>query len=88
MSLQEFAFDEWDQLCDKLTALATDCNKHRAKTDKRKQRSVFRDVLKAVEVSARCQMMAHSFASQVLDYIFRYSFRAKYKLKGNSFFFS
>uniref|UniRef100_A0A3P8TEG1 Interferon-related developmental regulator 1 n=1 Tax=Amphiprion percula TaxID=161767 RepID=A0A3P8TEG1_AMPPE len=42
-------FDDWDDLCDKLNALATDCNKHRAKTDKRKQRSVFRDVLKAVE---------------------------------------
>ncbi|XP_031721664.1 interferon-related developmental regulator 1 isoform X2 [Anarhichas minor] len=45
----EFEFDDWEQLCDKLNALATDCNKHRAKTDKRKQRSVFRDVLKAVE---------------------------------------
>ncbi|XP_028307214.1 interferon-related developmental regulator 1 [Gouania willdenowi] len=45
----EFDFDELDELCDKLSALATDCNKHRAKTDKRKQRSVFRDVLKAVE---------------------------------------
>ncbi|KAA8580070.1 hypothetical protein FQN60_005605 [Etheostoma spectabile] len=45
----EFEFDDWDELCDKLNALATDCNKHRAKTDKRKQRSVFRDVLKAVE---------------------------------------
>uniref|UniRef100_A0A3Q2EEC9 Interferon-related developmental regulator 1 n=1 Tax=Cyprinodon variegatus TaxID=28743 RepID=A0A3Q2EEC9_CYPVA len=43
------SFVEWDELCDKLNALATDCNKHRAKTDKRKQRSVFRDVLKAVE---------------------------------------
>lgn len=45
----EFEFNDWDALCDKLTELATDCNKHRAKTDKRKQRSVFRDVLKAVE---------------------------------------
>lgn len=45
----DFEFDSWDELCDKLSALATDCNKHRAKTDKRKQRSVFRDVLKAVE---------------------------------------
>ncbi|CAG5927667.1 unnamed protein product [Menidia menidia] len=43
----EFEFEDWDELCDKLNALATDCNKHRAKTDKRKQRSVFRDVLKA-----------------------------------------
>lgn len=48
--LQDFEFEDWDDLCDKLNALATDCNKHRAKTDKRKQRSVFRDVLKAVEV--------------------------------------
>uniref|UniRef100_A0A7N6FBQ5 Interferon-related developmental regulator 1 n=1 Tax=Anabas testudineus TaxID=64144 RepID=A0A7N6FBQ5_ANATE len=45
----DFEFDDWDALCDKLNALATDCNKHRAKTDKRKQRSVFRDILKAVE---------------------------------------
>ncbi|CAB1333779.1 unnamed protein product, partial [Coregonus sp. 'balchen'] len=45
----EFEYDDWEPLCDKLNSLATDCNKHRAKTDKRKQRSVFRDVLKAVE---------------------------------------
>lgn len=37
-------------LTQKLKALATDGNKHRAKVDKRKQRSVFRDVLRAVEV--------------------------------------
>uniref|UniRef100_A0A4W4F6D8 Interferon-related developmental regulator 1 n=1 Tax=Electrophorus electricus TaxID=8005 RepID=A0A4W4F6D8_ELEEL len=40
---------DWEELCAKLSALATDCNKHRTKNDKRKQRSVFRDVLKAVE---------------------------------------
>ncbi|ROI15296.1 Interferon-related developmental regulator 1 [Anabarilius grahami] len=45
----EFDYDDWESLCVKLNALATDCNKHRAKNDKRKQRSVFRDVLKAVE---------------------------------------
>uniref|UniRef100_A0A6Q2YEW0 Interferon-related developmental regulator 1 n=1 Tax=Esox lucius TaxID=8010 RepID=A0A6Q2YEW0_ESOLU len=44
-----FEYEDWEPLCDKLNSLATDCNKHRAKTDKRKQRSVFRDVLKAVE---------------------------------------
>lgn len=54
VSPQEFEFDDWEELCDKLNGLATDCNKHRAKTDKRKQRSVFRDVLKAVEVSVQC----------------------------------
>ncbi|KAL0196344.1 hypothetical protein M9458_009916, partial [Cirrhinus mrigala] len=47
----EFDYDGWEPLCEKLSALATDCNKHRAKTDKRKQRSVFRDVLKAVELT-------------------------------------
>ncbi|MBN3298372.1 IFRD1 regulator, partial [Amia calva] len=45
----EFEYEELEPLCAQLTALATDCNKHRAKNDKRKQRSVFRDVLKAVE---------------------------------------
>ncbi|XP_036433377.1 interferon-related developmental regulator 1 [Colossoma macropomum] len=45
----DFDCEDWELLCSKLNALATDCNKHRAKTDKRKQRSVFRDVLKAVE---------------------------------------
>lgn len=45
----DFDCEDWEPLCNKLNALATDCNKHRAKTDKRKQRSVFRDVLKAVE---------------------------------------
>ncbi|XP_053506659.1 interferon-related developmental regulator 1 [Ictalurus furcatus] len=45
----DFDCDNWELLCNKLSALATDCNKHRAKNDKRKQRSVFRDVLKAVQ---------------------------------------
>ncbi|KAI1883470.1 hypothetical protein AGOR_G00231770 [Albula goreensis] len=45
----DFEPEELEPLCGKLNALATDCNKHRAKNDKRKQRSVFRDVLRAVE---------------------------------------
>ncbi|KAJ8245661.1 hypothetical protein GJAV_G00273110 [Gymnothorax javanicus] len=45
----EFDYDGLDPLCTKLSSLATDCNKHRAKNDRRKQRSVFRDVLRAVE---------------------------------------
>lgn len=61
--LQDFEFQDWDELCDKLNTLATDCNKHRAKTDKKKQRSVFRDVLKAVEVSARQRHRRLSFSS-------------------------
>uniref|UniRef100_A0A8C9ZXZ3 Interferon-related developmental regulator 1 n=1 Tax=Sander lucioperca TaxID=283035 RepID=A0A8C9ZXZ3_SANLU len=60
----EFEFDDWDELCDKLNALATDCNKHRAKTDKRKQRSVFRDVLKAVEVGADFQSETIRFGTE------------------------
>lgn len=69
--LQDFEFDNWDELCDKLNALATDCNKHRAKTDKRKQRSVFRDVLKAVEVSASHQrLLFPGFSLHVGSWLF------------------
>ncbi|XP_035257264.1 interferon-related developmental regulator 1-like [Anguilla anguilla] len=45
----EFEYEGLDPLCTKLSSLATDCNKHRAKNDKRRQRSAFRDVLRAVE---------------------------------------
>lgn len=45
--------------------MATDCNKHRAKTDKRKQRSVFREVLKAVEVSWTFIKRKHPDANSV-----------------------
>lgn len=45
-----------DLLCTSLKALATDSNKYRAKTDRRKQRSIFRDVLHFIEVLANpCQ---------------------------------
>lgn len=47
---QDFFYEDMELLTEKLRALATDGNKHRAKVDKRKQRSVFRDVLRAVEV--------------------------------------
>lgn len=53
--VQDFDCKDWELLCSKLSALATDCNKHRAKNDKRKQRSVFRDVLKAVQVRNWCR---------------------------------
>ncbi|KAM6146470.1 interferon-related developmental regulator 1 isoform 2-T2 [Phoenicopterus ruber ruber] len=46
---QDFFYEDMELLTEKLRALATDGNKHRAKVDKRKQRSVFRDVLRAVE---------------------------------------
>ncbi|XP_008145408.1 interferon-related developmental regulator 1 [Eptesicus fuscus] len=45
----DFLYEDMESLTEMLRALATDGNKHRAKVDKRKQRSVFRDVLRAVE---------------------------------------
>ncbi|XP_032944301.1 interferon-related developmental regulator 1 [Rhinolophus ferrumequinum] len=45
----DFIYEDMESLTQMLRALATDGNKHRAKVDKRKQRSVFRDVLRAVE---------------------------------------
>lgn len=45
----DFLFEDMESLTEMLRALATDGNKHRAKVDKRRQRSVFRDVLRAVE---------------------------------------
>ncbi|XP_042309453.1 interferon-related developmental regulator 2 isoform X1 [Sceloporus undulatus] len=45
----DFFYEDTDLLCTKLKALATDSNKYRAKTDRRKQRSIFRDVLHFIE---------------------------------------
>ena len=41
-------------LCDTLRELATDGSKHKAKKDRRQQRSSFRDILRAVEVGLCC----------------------------------
>lgn len=49
--LQDFEGKDIDGLCETLKKLATDSNKYRAKKDRRQQRSSFRDVLRAVEVS-------------------------------------
>ncbi|CAI9554671.1 unnamed protein product, partial [Staurois parvus] len=46
---EDFEYDDVDALCVTLKALATDSNKYRAKTDRRKQRSIFRDVLHYIE---------------------------------------
>ncbi|KAF7249760.1 Interferon-related developmental regulator 2 [Varanus komodoensis] len=46
---EDFYYEDTDLLCTKLKALATDSNKYRAKTDRRKQRSIFRDVLHFIE---------------------------------------
>lgn len=45
---EEFELDS-ESMCESLKSLATDGNKHRAKNDRRKQRSVFRDVLHYIE---------------------------------------
>ena len=48
---EDFEGPHMDSLCEKLKQLATDGNRHRAKKDRRQQRSSFRDILRAVEVS-------------------------------------
>lgn len=47
---QEFEVEDNETLCECLKSLATDGNKHRAKNDRRKQRSIFREVLHYIEV--------------------------------------
>ncbi|KAJ0064905.1 hypothetical protein NL108_017431, partial [Boleophthalmus pectinirostris] len=46
---EEFEVEDSDSLCESLKSLATDGNKHRAKNDRRKQRSIFREVLHFLE---------------------------------------
>ncbi|KAG8002823.1 Interferon-related developmental regulator 1, partial [Nibea albiflora] len=46
---EEFEVDDSESLCQCLKSLATDGNKHRAKNDRRKQRSIFREVLHYIE---------------------------------------
>lgn len=53
--MQQFEVEDSESLCQCLKSLATDGNKHRAKNDRRKQRSIFREVLHYIEV---CSMVA------------------------------
>uniref|UniRef100_A0A3P9MI78 Interferon-related developmental regulator 2 n=1 Tax=Oryzias latipes TaxID=8090 RepID=A0A3P9MI78_ORYLA len=46
---EEFEVEDSEGLCEGLKSLATDGNKHRAKNDRRKQRSIFREVLHYIE---------------------------------------
>ncbi|KAM6929940.1 interferon-related developmental regulator 2 isoform 1-T1 [Lycodopsis pacificus] len=46
---EDFEVEDSESMCECLKSLATDSNKHRAKNDRRKQRSVFRDVLHYIE---------------------------------------
>lgn len=48
--MQQFEVEDSESLCQCLKSLATDGNKHRAKNDRRKQRSIFREVLHYIEV--------------------------------------
>uniref|UniRef100_A0A3P8SX41 Interferon-related developmental regulator 2 n=1 Tax=Amphiprion percula TaxID=161767 RepID=A0A3P8SX41_AMPPE len=49
IALLDFEVDDSETLCECLKSLATDGNKHRAKNDRRKQRSIFREVLHYIE---------------------------------------
>lgn len=46
---EDFEVEDSQSLCESLKSLATDGNKHRAKNDRRKQRSIFREVLHYLE---------------------------------------
>ncbi|XP_038596689.1 interferon-related developmental regulator 2 isoform X3 [Tachyglossus aculeatus] len=46
---EDFLYEDTDSLCSKLRDLATDSNKYRAKADRRRQRSIIRDVLRFIE---------------------------------------
>ncbi len=65
---EDFDGPNLDALCDKLKQLATDGNRHRAKKDRRQQRSSFRDILRAIQVSAPCgpQQEASCFRANLI----------------------
>ncbi|XP_057686290.1 interferon-related developmental regulator 2 isoform X1 [Corythoichthys intestinalis] len=46
---EDFEVEDGESLCESLKSLATDSHKHRAKNDRRKQRSIFREVLHYIE---------------------------------------
>lgn len=46
---EEYEEGSFDSLCNDLKGLSTECNKYRAKKDRRQQRSSFRDILHSVE---------------------------------------
>ncbi|KAM9325829.1 interferon-related developmental regulator 2 [Gastrophryne carolinensis] len=62
---EDFDYDDVDELCVTLKALATDSNKYRAKTDRRKQRSIFRDVLHYIE-GGECSEETIKFGLEVM----------------------
>ncbi|XP_071983713.1 interferon-related developmental regulator 2 isoform X2 [Engystomops pustulosus] len=62
---EDFYPEDTESLCVTLKQLATDSNKYRAKTDRRKQRSIFRDVLHYIE-SAEGQEETVKFGLEVM----------------------
>ncbi|XP_040264494.1 interferon-related developmental regulator 2 isoform X1 [Bufo bufo] len=62
---EDFHSEDTDALCVTLKQLATDSNKYRAKTDRRKQRSIFRDVLHYIE-SSECHEETIKFGLEVM----------------------
>lgn len=62
---EDFFSEDTDSLCVTLKQLATDSNKYRAKTERRKQRSIFRDVLHYIE-SSECQDETIKFGLEVM----------------------
>ncbi|KAM5148739.1 interferon-related developmental regulator 2 isoform 2-T2 [Mantella aurantiaca] len=62
---EDFEYEDVETLCITLKALATDSNKYRAKTDRRKQRSIFRDVLHYIE-GGECQEETIKFGLEVM----------------------
>lgn len=47
---EDLCHQDTEFLCTQLKVLATESNKYRAKTDRRRQRSIFRDILHFIEV--------------------------------------
>lgn len=47
---EDLCHQDTEFLCNQLKVLATESNKYRAKTDRRRQRSIFRDILRFIEV--------------------------------------
>ncbi|XP_073418655.1 interferon-related developmental regulator 2 [Dendrobates tinctorius] len=75
---EDFYSEDTDALCVTLKQLATDSNKYRAKTDRRKQRSIFRDVLHYIE-SSEYQAETIKFGLEVM-YVDSWARRRTYGL--------
>ena len=67
---EDLCHQDMEFLRAQLTVLSTKSNKHRAKTDRRKQHSIFRDVLRFIEVleaggALPCPACGHAAAAQL-----------------------